>query len=420
LALTYEQFQKLDKEGFTPEEIASFETKRTSGTTQQPNKPQKPENAFMSYLKNAQPAFKYAVTGDLGKTEKPWSDIYRETRYPGGGTLPFAKSTSTAGQMVPQVLGGALDIGTRPSSYIGAYAAPRLLAGGGKMLANNPATRRWLQVHTPTLSKGLLTKNPVSPIMKNIDDMQVDITKPLPKKSEFLTNKTRDIVKSVDNTFDSVKNEYGNLLKPHAKNIIPKKQINAIGISDDVIKQLEKYDIDLSNIDSVEKAWDARHGLRKLINDPWKKAELYKSTSFKEDTVTNIMKRLKAVVLNNVDKPTRKQLLMLDPKYEIISKAGGGIKSALYNPKTGRYNTKTIVDIYKNPNNSGTRDLFRKFEYYDKNVGSITKEIKAYNTRQTMKKWGGGIIGLGAVDQFIRWKMRKGMDKATGGGGRDF
>lgn len=114
---------------------------------------------WQTYLKEAQPAFKLAVThpetllgktaiGTMGKplapeeleaeTQKDWSNIYRGTgakEKGGAGVLPFAKSTSTAGQLVPQIAGEMLNLGTRPSTYIAPKLIPPALKLGGKAIS---------------------------------------------------------------------------------------------------------------------------------------------------------------------------------------------------------------------------------------------------------------------------------------------
>lgn len=79
-----------------------------------------------SYLQNAQPAFKWALGGmpqDLQSinevTQGDYSDLYRRAG------LPFSKSTSTMGQLVPQIAGEVIDIASRPSSYI----LPKVIGG---------------------------------------------------------------------------------------------------------------------------------------------------------------------------------------------------------------------------------------------------------------------------------------------------
>ena len=127
-------------------------------------------NGIGSYLKDAQPAFKSFVShpyeylsgtaGQMAPSEfedKPWSDVYRES---GGGVLPFAKSTTTAGQLVPQLVGEILDTATRPSGWF----APKLLDTGLIKAAENLATRQVLEKYTPVLAKDLLEKTPVKAV----------------------------------------------------------------------------------------------------------------------------------------------------------------------------------------------------------------------------------------------------------------
>lgn len=112
----------------------------------------KKRNALQLYLEEAQPAFKYAVTGDLASTDKDWATLYREAN------LPFSKSTSTLGQMIPETAGALLDLGTRPSSYVGAYAIPKAVGAGSTKMAMTSGGRALLEKYFPTFAKDVLAK----------------------------------------------------------------------------------------------------------------------------------------------------------------------------------------------------------------------------------------------------------------------
>lgn len=79
-----------------------------------------------TYLKEAQPAFKWALAGmpeDIASIDKAtqgdYSDLYRQAG------LPFSKSKFTMGQLIPQAAGELIDLASRPSSYI----LPKVLSG---------------------------------------------------------------------------------------------------------------------------------------------------------------------------------------------------------------------------------------------------------------------------------------------------
>jgi len=194
-----------------PEYSDLLEKTKILQQTQSTSIQQQPQsNWFQSYLQNAQPAFKLAVlhpetmidslaTGQKGylspeelyrQTHQSWADVYRQSN------LPFSRSSRFLPQLGIETAGTMLDFGTKPSSYVGAYAGQKIPLA----MARNPATRRWLQIHTPTLSKWLLEANPVEPVYKEVGGMKVDITKPLPQKSEWLTQQAEKLVGSIDET----------------------------------------------------------------------------------------------------------------------------------------------------------------------------------------------------------------------------
>jgi len=365
-----------------------------------------------TYLREAQPAFKWAVSGmpkdfeTIQKVSKqPWADIYRES---GGGVLPFAKSTSTAGQMVPQVAGMALDIGTRPSSYAGAYVIPK----GMGALATNPVTRRWLQIHTPTLSKALLEANPVEPVYKTIKGIPRDITKPLPKESGKLVKLGESIVKNVNETIDNFRGQYHNLVKPFYKKNLSSNDLSSLP------KELVK-EMGFKKGATVQQVWEGRWDLLKKLNESsFSKEELLKRTRISEDTLMNGLQRMKAVVMNNVDDSTRQAIERLDPQFGEIISSGKGILRKIYNPTTKEVKTGSLVGMFKKAESEGSRELFNRFAYFDKRINDSVKQIQSFNRIQSMKKWGEYTVGVGALGQFLRWQIRQGMGQQGGGGGR--
>lgn len=186
--------------------MAVYEVKLQDGSIYEikTTEPSKLMSTLNAYFKEAQPAFKLAVTHPESFTQRgrqqltpeeiqrvtnlEWPDIYRQAGAPkpgGQGILPFAKSQYTAGQLIPQAVGELLNLGTRPSTYIIAGATPKM----AELAATTPMTRRFLQRQTPTLAKALLEKYPVSPVYKETGKVidlgvygqypeRVDITKP--------------------------------------------------------------------------------------------------------------------------------------------------------------------------------------------------------------------------------------------------
>jgi len=120
-------------------------------------------NWLQLYLREAQPAFKLATARPqtlLGAELKPeeiekttqasWADLLREA-YP-------RQATTWGGQIRTGLGGGLLDIGTRPSSYIGAYAIPKITGAMVTKMASTPGGRAFLTKYFPTFAKDVLAK----------------------------------------------------------------------------------------------------------------------------------------------------------------------------------------------------------------------------------------------------------------------
>lgn len=442
MPLSPSQFDKLIDNGFSVEEIASFEKRNNSestlanntrpinptGLTSSPQDflPQEMANikqpnirpSLQGYMSQAQPAFKLALEHPetlLGQTISPdaiaqstsgeYSDIYRRAAMP----LPGANSTNIGGQMIPQLAGGAIDIASRPSSVIIAgtakYASPMV----GKLASTSPAFRRFLQLRVPTFSAKILEDNPMAPVYKTIQGVPRDISKPLPPNSPKLVKQGQKLVDAVHETMDNLGNQYGKTLEPFYANKatisgISKEQLKAIGLN--------------SKTATVEDLWKTRWDLLKKVGNPWRKEELLKKTTLKEDELVSVIDKLKANVLNNIDDTSRKAIERLDPQFSEAIKSGKGILSSVYNPETGRINTVRLTNIFKNKADAGTQDLFNKFGQYDKRVNEVAGAIKNYNRFETAKKIGGiGILGTGA-EQFLRWRQRQVMEQILGSNNR--
>lgn len=367
------------------------------------------------YFQQAQPAFKLALEHPetlMGQVISPdkinqttgseYSDLYRRANLPG------SNSTSMMGQMIPQIAGMALDIGTRPSSAI----APAVMGAGANAMANNPATRRFLQNQMPTLSKGLIEANPMAPVYKEINGIQRDITKPLPSSPTKLVKQGQKLVDAVHETMDTLGGQYGKILEPFYKTKIdisdlPHKDLKQLGL---IPKGVNAKQV------SLEYLWKGRWDLMKMVGNPWRKEALLNKTSLTEDKVTNLLMRAKASVLNSLPKETRDEILRLDPQFEDAISAGKGLLRTAYDPNTGKINTVRLTNLFKNNADEGTRELFNRFSYYDKRVSDVANSFKAYNRNAMMKKIAGvGVVGVG-LEQFLRWKLRQGIGQSSAQG----
>jgi hypothetical protein len=370
-----------------------------------------PIEAFKTYLKEAQPAFKSMVshpyeylTGQAGNLppeafqDQPWSDVYRQAGGTNGqaGVLPFAKSQSTLGQLVPEALGGMIDVGTRPSSYIAAYATPKI----AEQAALNPTTRRWLAKNTPTLASKLLETNPVKPIWKNINGMTVDITQPLPDESGVIAKTGRDLVSKVESLVNNAKSTYDGILEPHYGNIVPESDVSSIpkGI-------LEDLGIDPTKT-TIQDLWQGRWALKDTIADPYSKAELFKQVKGGERAVMDALATMKGIVLKNLPDDVRNNILTLDPKFETIIESGKGLTRAFYDPVSNKIKTGAVNNLMKKtPSSEGMQELFNRLKYFDKSLGAIGNTLKRELTKQGIKEFvkkaafwstiGAGAYGIG-------------------------
>lgn len=362
---------------FSPQDFLQQELASVSNE----NRPIKPGFDLGQYFSLAQPAFKLALSQpqtlagqaispeQLQKaTSSEYADIYRQAGLPG------SQSTNMAGQMIPQAAGLALDIASRPSSLIGSAIASPI----GNAMANNPTTRRFLMNQLPTLSKGIIEANPMAPIYKEVNKMMVDITKPLPKAQTKLVKTGQKLVDSIQSTMTSLGKEYGKMYEPFYNTKvntfagIPNKELEAIGI--DPTKS------------TVKDLWEARFDLLRQVGNPWKKDELLKKTTLNEEKLRNIITKLKAATLNAIPKEARDQISIMDTQYGQAVSAGKGLLRVAHDPETKRINTTRLYNIFKNKEDEGSRELFDRFSYFDKNISEISNKMKRYVFQQKLKE----------------------------------
>ena len=317
------------------------------------------------YFKEAQPAFKFAVshpesfiTGgkniapeEIERSSKlPWADIYRES---GGGALPFAKSTKTAGQLIPQVAGELLEFGTKPSTYITAGVAPWL----AKKAAVIPMTRRFLARQTPTLSKKLLAKNPIQPQYKDTPFGKVDITQPYKPAPEITLKKIKEFfVMNKDYTLGRAK-EAVNLID-QARSNFGIKVGKAIDKFKDVIVDENKLYKDMPNLPK---------SVASALTDPMYEIEILENGSIKP-TIGNLHKVQEALG----DFMTTKDWFDASKtNKEIISRVYGRIAQSIKDTKP---ELKEPIEVYHK-----FMDLYKEVNPTLRNTAGIVLEKKARN-----------------------------------------
>jgi hypothetical protein len=259
------------------------------------------------------------------------------------------------------------------------------------MMANNPTTRRFLQTQLPVLSKKLLADNPMSPVYKEVHGMMVDIMKPLPPKPSALVEKGLKVVSSVQNTIDEMGKKYAPLVGNNRLTV------------DEVAKVLpeeigESLGVKTGGIRTTADLWVARNTIRKAVANPWIKDELLRKTSLKEDDVMRLMAQMKALVMDRMLPEQRVELSALDSQYEKMMKVGSGLLRRLYNPSNKTVHIESLMKSLQNPD-SDPSQLFKNFDYFDKNVTKFATMLKgaAANQRRMaiLKKAGLATGGVG-------------------------
>jgi len=414
-------------------ELSSRQTMSPQQSVQQPQQ-SNTQNPIMSaignYFQNAQPAFKLAISQPqtfLGmpainkngspmmpdqlnqQTNQPWSDIYRNAAL----KMPFAQSTSMAGQMVPEAVGMGLDLATRPSSYI----APYIMAKGATAMANNPMTRRFLQTQLPTFSKPLIDANPMEPIYKMVNGIQADITKPLPPDNTRLVGIGKNIVSAINDTMDNFGDQYKNLV---GSNPVSQEEVLAASPS----KFLSKIGINPDDIKTTADVWQARTDLSKTMGNPQLKSDLLMKTNLKESQIQQIMGQMKALVMNKMPNESRDSLDILDNHFENALKSGRGILKQVLDPKSGQIKTDNLSKIWGNPGNEGAQDLFTRFGYFNDSLNKLSQAVQGHVANQARNQFikqalgigtiGAGIVGLG--HQFIAKPIINEMKKSINTG----
>jgi hypothetical protein len=244
----------------------------------------------------------------------------------------------------------------------------------------------------------------------NKERQVANLTKHFPKvmTDNWIVDKAKNVKSAVDETVQAVRTEFSSIFKPHVDTIIGANKLKAIP------KSLLD-DMEIGDKVTIGQLWEARDTLLSQISDPtWAKADTLKRLKLKEEDLLNGVKKLKAVVLNSVPTETRKALLKLDPKYTEILNYGKKLIKTVYEPTTGTYKTGSLINVYSNPNSAGAREAFKKFSTYNNKISQVTKDIKKFTGRQSLKKIAGVAGATGIIGGGLAYGLRKKISQPIG------
>lgn len=372
------------------------------------------------YMKEGQPAFKLAVrhpetfTGQILKPEEierttqlPWADIYRETN------LPFSKSTTMAGQMIPQVAGELLEFGTKPSTYIAAGVAPWI----AKEMTQIPMTRRFLARELPTLSKNLLAKNPLQPVYKDTPFGKVDITQPYKPAPEITLKKIKEFfVMNKDYTLERAQQAVD--LIDQTRNNFGIKVSKAIDKFKDFIvdeKQLYKdmpnlpknaatalgnpmYEIRFLRDGSVEPSIGNLHKVQEALGDFMTTKDWYEASTTNKQNIARVYGKIAEAIKNA--QPSLKEPIETYAKFMDLYR---NVNPTLRNVK-GVILEKKLRGAFKPGAERQYQVAWEKMKQIIPQLEDIAKDIIRFNNRQALKTtikriapWvvGGAIAGKG-------------------------
>ena len=305
------------------------------------------------------------------------------------------------------------------------YATPSNIIAGGLMgygagqglqrMALNPATRRFLQLRTPTLAKGVLEANPLQPQYKDVGGRMVDITEPLPPTT-YASNKVLAIRNSAKTYHNTEVKAYGDMLETLAKT--GKEKIDVTPALETITKMMKE-----KGLISPEGKW-----LTPLNKVDGQLVKSYESLLREIQTAgTNKIDTSKVIqeIINiknsggSFKEPTTFGRMALEAQGEVLSSIKPQIKSNIFTQANKRYTLfkqkmdalDTKFNIWGNPMQTGTgeRFLMRQLETSGeaKNIANIVKQnlgqtLKGAKTasklyqlqRNPLVRWGGlGLLG---------------------------
>lgn len=222
----------------------------------------------------------------------------------------------------------------------------------------------------------------------------------------WLVNKAKSVKNIVDTTIKGLKNDYQSILKPHLDTSIVKAELKAI-------PETIKTEFGIGADTTIGELWEKRFQILNDISDSsWDKPSYYKNPKINQAELQNAAKRIKAVVLNKLPDTARQDILMIDPKYSEALNVGRKLTKTVYESSSDTYKTTSLVNMFENKKNAGSREAFERFVKLDENLGRVKDDIGKYVKRQHMKQilkraggYGLALTGVGGLAGGIAGRM---------------
>lgn len=297
------------------------------------------------------------------------------------GKLPIFPGKTALGMGV-SALGMAGDVLTNPADMALALAgkAPGVnkAVGAVRKLAPAQAFEQWL-------TKERSVAGSMPKIMNN----------------KWLMERAKTVKSVVDETIDGFRSQYKSLIGKNANNVV--SNINTL--PEDVIQEFN-----LTDKTTVQQLWDIRDQIISDISDSaWDRPNMYKRIRPNQKTLQEAASKIKAVVLNSLDDEARKEVLKIDPKYTEVMRTGKKLIRTVYEPSSGDYKIKPLINMLKSPESS--RESFDKFVKFGSQLRQVEKDIGKYAARQTQKKIAKQVLIRGAEGVLIGGVLGSVMSK---------
>ena len=233
----------------------------------------------------------------------------------------------------------------------------------------------------------------------------------LPKKmtARWVTDIGKTFKSSIEKPIEETQSLYKQTLSPfYSKDLSAETNV----ILKKVPKSIRKYlEIDLEKSKTLGETWTTRNNLLEKIGEiDWTKSEYFQRVGFGKKQLMGIVGDLKKLVLDNTDDATRLAIEKLDPAYTELMHKGRMFIRKIYDAKGDTYRTEAMINIFKNPENSGLQTSFNDLIKYNSILGQVRKDIQKYIARRVLKETGKRLIGRG-VQTAIGYNLLKGSLK---------
>ncbi|MBU1051148.1 MAG: hypothetical protein KJ718_01195 [Nanoarchaeota archaeon] len=225
--------------------------------------------------------------------------------------------------------------------------------------------------------------------------------------------------RAVDETITGMRKQYDKIYTPVQDT--PVKVNKVKDVFDKLPKSIKKeIPKEIQELDTVGKVKQARDFITKQINEgSFIKAQQAKGVNINQGHLMEVSKRLKQVILDSVDDTTKKAIEILDPQYQEVVKKGFKISKTVWDYQSNSYKTSGIINVYKNSNQSGARQMFTDFSKYSKDLKQVIKNMGKFSSRQSAKSTARYLAPYAALTAglgFGGYYAGKGLGKMIPGG----